>query len=129
VKGAGAIGGGLFLSGVDGDVLEQLHRTRRVDMRTRSFRSKEAPPVDANRELVALGAANLGGGLFQAYPAGGGLSQTAVNDRAGARSRLASLVTAGAARRTFAISSSSSTQPGRRPACCYSTSRPCRTRT
>jgi SulP family sulfate permease len=62
----------------------------------RSFRKTEDPPVDANRELVALGGANLGGGLFQAYPAGGGLSQTAVNDQAGARTQLSSLVTAGA---------------------------------
>ena len=31
----------------------------------------------------ALGAANLAGGLFQAYPAGGGTSQTAINDGAG----------------------------------------------
>jgi SulP family sulfate permease len=62
----------------------------------RSFRKTEDAPVDANRELVALGGANLGGGFFQAYPGGGGLSQTAVNDRAGARTQLASLVTAGA---------------------------------
>jgi sulfate permease, SulP family len=62
----------------------------------RSFRKGEDQPVDANRELVALGGASLGGGLFQAYPTGGGLSQTAVNDRAGASTQLASLVTAGA---------------------------------
>jgi SulP family sulfate permease len=61
----------------------------------RAFRKREDSPVDADRELLALGIANVGGGLFQAYPAGGGLSQTAVNDRAGARSQLAGLVTAG----------------------------------
>jgi MFS superfamily sulfate permease-like transporter len=54
-----------------------------------------APKVPgADRELLALGAANLGAGLFQAYPAGGGTSQTAVNDGAGARTRLAGVVTA-----------------------------------
>jgi MFS superfamily sulfate permease-like transporter len=46
----------------------------------RAFAKHDDPPVDANQELVALGAANIGGGLFQAYPAGGGTSQTAVND-------------------------------------------------
>ena len=47
--------------------------------------------------MLALGAANLGAGLFQAYPAGGGTSQTAVNDGAGARTRLAGVVTAAVA--------------------------------
>jgi sulfate permease, SulP family len=61
----------------------------------RAFAAKTDPPVDADRELLALGAANLGAGLFQAYPAGGGTSQTAVNDGAGARTRLAGVVTAG----------------------------------
>src|SRR5262249_10538857 len=43
-----------------------------------------------NRELLALGAGNVFGGLTGAMPAGGGTSQTAVNVRAGARSPLAS---------------------------------------
>ena len=60
----------------------------------RAFRSQDELPVDANQELLALGGANLAGGLFQAIPAGGGLSQTAVNDRSGARSQVSSLVTA-----------------------------------
>jgi sulfate permease, SulP family len=60
----------------------------------RAFAAKTDPPVDADRELFALGAANLGAGLFQAYPAGGGTSQTAVNDGAGAKTRLAGVVTA-----------------------------------
>jgi SulP family sulfate permease len=51
--------------------------------------------VDANRELVALGAANVGGGLFSAYPSGGGLSQSAVQSDAGARTQLASIACAG----------------------------------
>jgi sulfate permease, SulP family len=60
----------------------------------RAFAAKTDPPVDADRELLALGAANLAAGLFQAYPAGGGTSQTAVNDAAGARTRLAGVVSA-----------------------------------
>jgi high affinity sulfate transporter 1 len=63
----------------------------------RAFAAKTDPPLDADRELLALGAANLGAGLLQAYPADGGTSQTAVNDGAGARTRLAGVVTAGMA--------------------------------
>jgi sulfate permease, SulP family len=63
----------------------------------RAFAARTDPPLDADRELLALGAANLGAGLFQAYPAGGGTSQTAVNDAAGARTRFAGVVTAAAA--------------------------------
>lgn len=63
----------------------------------RAFAAKTDPPVDADRELLALGAANLAGGMFQAYPAGGGTSQTAVNDGAGARTQVAGVVTAGVA--------------------------------
>ncbi len=51
--------------------------------------------VDPNRELVGLGAANVAAGLFGGYPVTGGFSRTAVNDTAGARTPLASLVTAG----------------------------------
>lgn len=61
----------------------------------RAFAGHKDPPVEANRELFALGAANLVGSLFQAMPAGGGTSQTAMNTQAGARSQVAELVTAG----------------------------------
>jgi SulP family sulfate permease len=50
--------------------------------------------LDPNRELIALGAANLAGSFFRILPAGGGTSQTAVNDKAGARTQLAQLMTA-----------------------------------
>jgi high affinity sulfate transporter 1 len=45
--------------------------------------------IDARQELLGLGAANLGAALFQAYPVAGGLSQSSVNDKAGARTPLA----------------------------------------
>jgi sulfate permease, SulP family len=44
----------------------------------RAFARPDDPPIDANRELIATGAANLGGALLGAMPAGGGTSQTAV---------------------------------------------------
>ena len=50
--------------------------------------------VDANQELIGLGAANVAAGLFGGYPVTGGFSRTAVNDSAGARTPFASLVTA-----------------------------------
>ncbi len=50
--------------------------------------------VEPNAELIGLGAANIGAGFFGGYPVTGGFSRTAVNDNAGARTPLASLVTA-----------------------------------
>jgi sulfate permease, SulP family len=50
--------------------------------------------VDSNQELVALGAANLAAGVFSGQPVTGGFSRTAVNASAGARTPLASLVSA-----------------------------------
>jgi high affinity sulfate transporter 1 len=44
--------------------------------------------VDARQELLGLGFANLAAGVFQAYPVAGGLSQSSVNDKAGARTPL-----------------------------------------
>ena len=52
--------------------------------------------IDPGQELLALGAANLGAALFQGFPVAGGLSQSSVNDRAGAQTPLA-LVFASAA--------------------------------
>jgi sulfate permease, SulP family len=51
--------------------------------------------VDPNRELIGLGAANIGAGFFGGYPVTGGFSRTAVNAEAGARTKLAAVVTAG----------------------------------
>jgi len=45
--------------------------------------------VDPRQELLGLGAANLATALFQSYPVAGGLSQSSVNDKAGARTPLA----------------------------------------
>jgi sulfate permease, SulP family len=59
----------------------------------RAFARHDDPRPAPNRELIALGAANLAGSFFQSFPAGGGTSQTAVNARAGARTQVAELVT------------------------------------
>jgi SulP family sulfate permease len=69
----------------------------------RAFAGRDDPVIDANRELIATGAANLGGAFFGAMPAGGGTSQTAVVHSAGGRSQTASLVTAAAAALTMLL--------------------------
>jgi sulfate permease, SulP family len=50
--------------------------------------------IDANRELLGVGAANIGAGLSSGMVVGGSLSKTAVNAGAGAKSQLSSLVVA-----------------------------------
>lgn len=50
--------------------------------------------VDASQELVALGAANIGGSFFQAFPTMGGFARSAVNDQAGAKTGLAGMISA-----------------------------------
>ena len=60
----------------------------------RAFAARDEPRPAANQELLALGLANVAGGLCGAMAAGGGTSQTAVNRHAGAKSQLAELVTA-----------------------------------
>ena len=69
----------------------------------RAFSRPGEPRIDANRELVATGAANLAGAFFGAMPAGGGTSQTAVVRAAGGQSQKASLVTAAAALATMLL--------------------------
>ena len=58
--------------------------------------------IDPNRELIAIGAANTGAGLFTGFPIGSSLSKSAANDRAGAHTP-ASLVTAAAATALVAL--------------------------
>lgn len=50
--------------------------------------------LDANKELVGLGMANVAGAFFQAYPTTGGFSRTAVNADAGSKTNLAAVISA-----------------------------------
>ena len=50
--------------------------------------------VMPNQELIALGTANLIGSFFQSYPTTGGFSRTAVNHQTGAKTGIASLISA-----------------------------------
>ncbi len=69
----------------------------------RAFAAPGEPRPAPNRELLAIGCANLAGGLLGAMPAGGGTTQTAVNRKAGARTQLAALVTAAVSLATLLV--------------------------
>jgi len=55
----------------------------------RSLAQAHGYAIDPRQELLALGAANVAAGFGQGFPVAGGLSQSTVNDRAGARTPLA----------------------------------------
>jgi len=69
----------------------------------RAFGEPDEPRPLPNQELLAVGLANVVGGLLGAMPAGGGTTQTAVNRMAGARTQLAQLITAGVALATLLV--------------------------
>jgi high affinity sulfate transporter 1 len=54
----------------------------------RTFALKHHYTVDSRQELLGLGAASLLAGLWQGFPVAGGLSQSAVNEKGGARTPL-----------------------------------------
>jgi anti-anti-sigma factor len=60
----------------------------------RTFASKHKYPADARQELLSLGMANLATGLASGYPVSGGLSQSTVNDKAGAKTPLSLIICA-----------------------------------
>lgn len=55
----------------------------------RTFAAKHGYTIDPRQEFLGIGAANLAAGLGHGYPVAGGLSQSAVNEKAGARTPLA----------------------------------------
>lgn len=60
----------------------------------KAIANKHGYKVDPNQELIGLGVANVGGALFQSYPTTGGFSRTAVNDQAGSKTGMASIISA-----------------------------------
>lgn len=60
----------------------------------KAIAAKEKYKIDPDRELIGLGLANVGGSFFAGYPVTGGFSRSAVNYQAGARTPLASIITA-----------------------------------
>jgi SulP family sulfate permease len=60
----------------------------------RVFATRHRYAINANRELVGMGAANLIGSFFQAIPSSGSFSRTAVNDQAGVHTALSNVFAA-----------------------------------
>jgi len=60
----------------------------------RSLAAKGGYEIDPNQELIALGAANVGAGLLQGFPADASLSRSAVGAAAGVLSRVSGLIVA-----------------------------------
>jgi SulP family sulfate permease len=60
----------------------------------KSYGAKYHYPVDANREMLGYGAANLGAGALQGFTVTGGLSATGAAERVGAKTPAAFLVSA-----------------------------------
>jgi sulfate permease, SulP family len=60
----------------------------------KTYAARDGYQIDANRELIGLGAANLAAGLSSGMVVNGSLSKTAVNGSAGARTQASGLVVA-----------------------------------
>ncbi len=60
----------------------------------KTYASRDHYAIDVNRELVGLGAANIGAGLTSGMVVNGSLSKTAVNGSSGARSQVSGLLVA-----------------------------------
>ena len=58
----------------------------------RAFATRNEHPLDADQELLALGAANLAAGVLQGFPVSSSGSRTVIGDSLGSRSQLSSLV-------------------------------------
>ena len=61
----------------------------------RAFATRHHYRIDVDQESVAQGMANVGAGVFQGMPVSTSLSASSLNESAGARSPMASLVTGG----------------------------------
>lgn len=60
----------------------------------RAFATRHNTPLDANQEMIAIGAANIGTGLFQGFTVDTSMSITATSDSAGSKTQVTSLVVA-----------------------------------
>ena len=68
--------------------MEAFSVAKAIEAKKRNYK------VMPNQELIALGAANVVGSLFQSYPVTGGFSRSAVNEQAGAHTPLSSIISA-----------------------------------
>ena len=83
---------GMASSLVDGEAFGAAAKT--TCQVAKALAAKRRESVGVNRELVALGAANLGAAFTGGFPVTGGFSRSVVNDSAGANTPLAGIITA-----------------------------------
>ncbi|WP_061241202.1 SulP family inorganic anion transporter [Ectopseudomonas composti] len=87
-----------WLSGIDlasvvlGGIAVALVAFADTSVLSRTYAARTGRPVDPNQELVALGAANLAGGLFQGFPISSSASRTPVAEAAGAKTQVTGVV-------------------------------------
>jgi high affinity sulfate transporter 1 len=83
----------LLIAGAAGIALVSLTDTISTSS---AFAARTNQEVDGNREMIGIGAANVGAALFQGFPVSTSGSRTAVAEQAGAKTQLTGLVGAGA---------------------------------
>lgn len=81
---------GLFLTAI---MLALIQFTNVVSL-GKSFAAKYDYSISPNRELFAIGMANIVGAFFQSFSISGSFSRTAVNAEAGARTPVANIISA-----------------------------------
>jgi SulP family sulfate permease len=69
----------------------------------KAIAARRRQPLDYNRQCLAEGLANVGGGFFQCMPGSGSLTRSAINFQAGAATRMAGLFSAGAVAATLLL--------------------------
>ena len=69
----------------------------------RAFAARHRYRIDVNQESVAQGMANVGAGLFQGMPVSTSLSASSLNESAGARTQVSSLITGGLVLATLVV--------------------------
>jgi high affinity sulfate transporter 1 len=81
-----------WLPVLSGGIVVALVSFADTSVLSRTLAQRSGQPVDANQEMVALGAANLAAGLFQGFPVSSSTSRTPVAEAAGAKSQLTGVV-------------------------------------
>jgi high affinity sulfate transporter 1 len=80
---------GLLVAGAFGIALVSLADTIST---ASAFAARSGDEVDGRQEMIGIGAANLGAGLFQGFPVSTSGSRTAVAEQAGAKTQVTGLV-------------------------------------
>ena len=68
--------------------IESLAIAKTIESRHKSYR------IVPNQELIALGVTKIGGAFFQAFPTTGSFTRSAINDEAGAKTGISSIIAA-----------------------------------